>query len=123
LERVCEHALKVLCEVCGCGAEDVLAYVGPHIGAADFEVSAELAHRFARSFGAEVTPDVRHVDLGRSIEVTLAECGVDASRIAGVSESVFSCPERFFSYRASGGVCGRHGALAIIDGDCTGGGR
>ena len=58
----------------------------------------------------------RNVDLGACIAAALVEAGLDPANICDPQLSCFSNPERFFSYRASGGTCGRHGALAIMEG-------
>jgi len=112
--RISAKALAILCEVSGTTPEDVLAYVGPHIGAADFEVSCDLADEFRDAFGKAVTPDARHVDLGLAIRIGLRGAGVPEASIVSFDESVCAQTERFFSYRASGGTCGRHGAVAFI---------
>ena len=47
IARIAEKAARTLCAEAGCAPADLLAYVGPHIGAADYEVSEELAASFA----------------------------------------------------------------------------
>ena len=56
----------------------------------------------------------RNLDLSAALAVTLREAGVPAESVAWVEESTASSTDRFFSYRAEGGTCGRHGALAVI---------
>ena len=108
-------ALRTLCEACGCGPEHVCAYVGPHIGVEDYEVSPELAERFAQEFGREVLRGTsRNLDLACAIVGDLTQAGVPAGSIACVQESTASHTNRFFSYRAQAGTCGRHGAIAYL---------
>lgn len=114
IERICAKALAKLVELCGCDPSQVLCYVGPHISGADYQVSPELAQRFARAFGPEVTPDATHLDLGAAIRATLLLEGVGEQAIWDQSPSTATCISRFFSYRASDGRCGRHGALACM---------
>ena len=97
------------------GAPDISgynAYIGPHICKACFEVGEEVSSRFAAEFGPSCVPDARHVDLEAAIVTDLSSVGVPASRIVSTGACTKCSPDEFFSYRASGGVCGRHGALA-----------
>lgn len=88
------------------------AYIGPYIHAEAFETSSDVRDAFARRFGAAVAPDARHVDLGRAVAVDLAQAGVDPARICDADICTFQHSSKYFSYRRSGGVCGRHGAVA-----------
>ena len=112
--RICEKALRALVELAGCSPSEVLAYVGPHISGADYEVSRGLAEQFADAFGADVTPDGTHLDLGLAVRKTLVDGGVRPQAISDECPSTASCTERFYSYRAEGGVCGRIGAFAVL---------
>lgn len=98
----------------GCSPADVTAYVGPHVAGADYEVSDELASRLSARFGPEVVCAPRHVDLARGVVASLAEAGVDPGRCVVSGASTARETDRFFSYRAEGGACGRHGAVALM---------
>ena len=88
-------------------------YVGPHIHASCFETGADVRKRFEDRFGSSCIPDERHVDLLEALTVGLEEAGIDRARVADAGVcTVCSCDE-FFSYRAAGGICGRHGAVAF----------
>jgi len=113
-ERIAPKALRELVAASGCDATDVLAYVGPHISGSDYEVSAELAQRFAEEFGEDVTPDQTHLDLGAAVRSSLVEAGMLADAILDECPSTASTTGRFYSYRAEGGTCGRHGAIAVL---------
>ena len=113
-ERIAPKALRALVEASGCSASDVLAYVGPHISGADYAVSAELARRFADEFGEAVTPDATHLDLGAAVRAALVEAGMRDDAILDDCPSTASTTRRFYSYRAEGGTCGRHGAIAVL---------
>lgn len=115
--RIAARALEQLCEVAGCTPSDVLCYVGPHIGADDYEVHADLAARFVSEFGPEVAIDGCHLDLGRAVRQTLVECGMTLGQISDECPSTASCTRRFFSFRAEGGTCGRIGAIAVLASD------
>jgi len=114
IARIAQKTLGILADVAGCDAADVGCYIGPHIGPADYEVSEDLAERFRAEFGEKVTPTPRHLDLGFAVSEALVAGGADASRICCVEESTASHTDRFFSYRAEGGSCGRHAAIAVI---------
>ena len=66
------------------------AYVGPHIGAD----------------GAD------HLDLEAAVRASLAEAGIAPERIASSGECTACRDDLYFSYRKSGGRCGRHSAFA-----------
>lgn len=88
-------------------------YIGPYIHAECFQVSADVHVLFQDEFGDAVCPDASHVDLGAVIRADAVGAGADPHRIADVDACTVCNESRFFSYRASGGVCGRHGAFAI----------
>lgn len=114
IARIVARAAEVLCEEASCEPSDLLAYVGPHIGVADYEVSPELAASFVEEFGPGVISGERNLDLSAALAVTLRDAGVPSESVAWVEESTASATDRFFSYRAEGGTCGRHGALAVM---------
>ena len=116
LARISAKATLVLCRECGCGPEDVRAYVGPHIGGADYEVSGELLARFEAEFGSRARFSERHLDLGACVREALEDVGVPAGSIVDAGVSTASATERFFSHRAEGGHTGRHAAVAVMHG-------
>ena len=106
-------ALSTLREISGESAERFNVYIGPYIHACHFEVGPEVAKQFVDSFGEASLADERHVDMGAALRIGLQSMGISPERIADVNIcTVCDGGERFFSYRASGGVCGRHGAFA-----------
>ena len=88
-------------------------YIGPYIHADCFEVSADLANKFAIAFGEAVVPSQRHVDMGAALVVDLLHAGCMRERIADVDICTYCQTDKFFSYRKQAGVCGRHGAFAV----------
>lgn len=120
LARIAARSARALCAEAGCGPDELVAYVGPHIGADDYEVSEELAARFAGEFGAAAVPAPRHLDLAAAVRSALAEAGVGAGRVIRCDVSTASATGRFYSYRAEGGTCGRHAAVALMrEGEAT----
>lgn len=89
------------------------AYIGPHIHAECFECGEEVVRQFAEAFGAQAAPDKRHVDLSEALRCDLARAGLRESRILDCGICTMCNPSSYFSYRASGGVCGRHAAVVV----------
>ena len=116
IAAVAGKAARVLAETAGVSTGDLVAFVGPHITADTYEVSDELIGRFHARFGTVVPPEgaTRLLDLGGCIRAALEEVGVSAARIVDPDLSTVRENDRFFSYRAEHGRCGRHGALAVL---------
>ena len=121
--RIAAKAARALMEETGCAAGELSAYVGPHVGAADYEVSPEIMERFVAEFGPSVDAGERHLDLGCAVRIALAEAGIPEGAIASCDDSTASNVGRFFSYRAERGHCGRHAALAVMGSDAREGWR
>lgn len=112
--RIAAHAASALSRATGIHPSGMSAYIGPHILGDEYTVDEGLAARFAASFGAGVVGEGRTLDLGACIAATLGAAGFESG---GIHDDLISCASegaRFFSYRASGGICGRQGALAIM---------
>lgn len=97
--------------------EELLAntniYIGPYIHRECFEISEEIHALFVAKFGEDCSFDPRHIDLGRALVTQLVRIGVDEKRICDLDQCTVCNNDRFFSYRAQGGIAGRHGAFAI----------
>jgi polyphenol oxidase len=88
---------------------DIVAAIGPHIGACCFEVGDDVAGIIAERSGLGETIIDRsrarpHVDLRRVIAHQLAGCGVDVDHVEGCTVCDAT---RFHSYRRDGKVSGR----------------
>lgn len=109
VEAVCAldgaHGCKVRPSECN-------AYIGPHIMAECYECGEELVGRFAERYGDGCAHGGDHLDLEAAVRASLGEAGVLPERIAATRECTACHPDLYFSYRASGGRCGRHGAFA-----------
>jgi YfiH family protein len=92
----------------------LLAWLGPAIGPAHFEVGAEVREAFVRGDAAAhaafaVNPRGRYMaDLGMLARRRLAALGVD--RVYGGGECTYADGERYFSYRRDG-TTGRQATL------------
>lgn len=114
--RVSATAARALSDAVGCAPVELAAYVGPHVGVHDYEVSPELAARFTAEFGDGVVAGERNLDLAEAVTRALCDAGVPRERVCVAAGSTARDTDRFFSYRASGGTCGRHGAIAVLRG-------
>ncbi len=111
---IVEAAIIRLCSLSGFSPSSLNLYMGPYIHACHFEVGTELHENFEREFGKGCVPDGLHVDLGAALRESMRRAGVIDERIADVGVcTVCDAGKRFYSYRLSGGVCGRHGAFAV----------
>jgi YfiH family protein len=98
----------------GCDAVDVTAYVGAHIRACHYEVDATLMSQFVNAFGTVARAQSGGLDLDAVVTTSLESAGVASCNIARLGTCTAEATDRFFSYRAEGGVTGRHAALACI---------
>ena len=106
-------AVRALAVGDSCSAGAYNAYIGPHIRSECFEVGEDVAVRFEDAFGRDVLEGARHVSLASAVAVDLERAGLAASRIADCGICTKCHPDRYYSYRASNGECGRHAALAV----------
>ncbi len=111
--RIVPKALGMLCEQAGAAPDECNIYIGPYIHAECFEVADDLAEKFSNSFGNDCIASPRHVDMGQAIRTSLLVMGADPARIADAGICTACNNDLFFSYRAQGGICGRHGAIAV----------
>lgn len=92
--------------------EDLVAYVGPHIGPCCYAVGAEVMSQFANKF-VTIRRASATLDLGAAAAEELESSGVPRERQCHLGICTAHNTERFFSYRAEGRT-GRHAALACI---------
>ncbi len=110
---IASKAARALVAGSGGDASQLNAYIGPHIGSCCFEVGPDVAARFRDAFGDGcVSADGTRVSLRRALGADLAAAGLDPARVCDAGACTRCRPDEYFSYRASGGACGRHGALA-----------
>lgn len=111
--HIASKAVVTLAQLSGEDPQGFNAYIGPHIRPCCFEVDPDLAQRFHDEFGPEAVRGERHVSLAAAVSADLASAGIPIERIADAGICTVDESESYFSYRASGGCCGRHSAVAI----------
>lgn len=100
------------------GPEDLVAYVGPHIGACCYEVGEDAIEGLespshSRDSFVTITAASLRLDLGAVVAADLKRSGVPKERQWHLGICTAHNTDRFYSYRAEG-LTGRHGALAVI---------
>lgn len=99
------------------GAGDFVAAIGPHISAAAFEVSSEVAAQLgalAPSFDiVDFSGQRPHVNLRLLARAQLIFAGLDPECIQDVLGCTYLEPSRFFSYRRDGAQSGRQLAAIV----------
>ncbi len=114
-------AVRAMREAWGSRPADLVAAVGPCIGACCYEVGADVRAAFdaagypgdavASWFGAERTPGHWHFDAWASAGDQLAAAGVPVAGIHLARLCTRCVPERFCSYRGQGPAAGRMAAV------------
>jgi hypothetical protein len=108
----------------GARPADLLAAIGPSIGACCYEVSPDLAARFARELGAEVVrdgPRGPHLDLWGANARVLEAAGVRPEAVEVLSRCTACERDLFFSHRRDAGRTGRQVAFIAPDPPTPGG--
>ena len=94
------------------GEDDLVAFVGPHIGECCYEVGADCVSHFGNAF-VTITAAAPRLDLGAAVAEDLKRSGVPKERQWHLGICTAHNTDRFYSYRSEGRT-GRHGALAVI---------
>ena len=100
-----------LARVLDCDPSAFNAYIGPHIGPCCYEVSGELAERFAARFGSACVTGERHLDLEVAVRASLLEAGIGPERIVSSGICTSCDVADYFSHRAEQGRTGRIGMV------------
>jgi YfiH family protein len=103
----------------GCRPSDILAYIGPSISAAHFEVSEATAGQFRRMSPAYAdcvreTKNILTVDLWQANRQLLIDAGLAEKHIDLTESCVYEDRERFFSYRRDCSHTGRMAAFVML---------
>ena len=103
-----------LAETAGCDPYEIIAYVGAHIRDCHYAVDETLLSQFVNTFGTFARADSGGLDLDAVVSASLDHAGVAQCNIVRLGVCSAEATGRFYSYRAEGGVTGRHAALACI---------
>jgi purine-nucleoside/S-methyl-5'-thioadenosine phosphorylase / adenosine deaminase len=112
IARAAAEAVRALAED-GASPDRLLAAVGPAIGPCCYEVSPDLAERFASEVGPDVVRTGRtpSLDLWRANAAVLRAAGVPADRIETLRRCTSCERDLFFSHRRDAGRTGRQAAF------------
>ena len=77
--------------------DNLLAFIGPSIGAENYEVSEEIFLNFVRSTGVD-QPHFRKLDIKKVIVSQLKSLGIKSDKIIIIEEDTYSNDD-FYSYR------------------------
>jgi YfiH family protein len=112
---VVEAGISALRVQCGGVQADLVAVIGPHIGASCYEVDAPVLDTLRARFGEAVDdaseptrPGHRRLALGDLVALALGRAGVREGSVAMLAGACTSCDaRRFHSYRRDGEHAGR----------------
>jgi YfiH family protein len=117
--NVAARTVDSMRESFGSRPDDLLAYVGPSIGAARYEVGDEVIAAWRDLPGSTDDAYSRQhgrwtFDLKAANVSQLVGSGIDATRIEVSDICTASDPERWFSHRGQGPLTGRFAAIIAI---------
>lgn len=101
------EAVRALAREAGAPADRLLAAIGPSIGPCCYEVSADLAERFARELGPGIVREGARLDLWAANRRVLERAGVGGDRVETLGACTSCDRARFFSHRRDAGRTGR----------------
>ncbi len=114
-DRIAAVGVTAIAQAAGCDPCSVLAYIGPHICPADYEVGPEVVSQFANRFVTVSRAGSGALDLEAAVSESLVEAGVPMSAQCSLAACTAEHTDRFYSYRAEG-LTGRHAAIAVMVG-------
>lgn len=113
--------IKALTTHFGCVPADLMAAIGPGIGADKYEVDRPVreAFRLGSGFWNEISRETRlghwHLDLARSCRLQLERSGLSTDAIEEAGHCTFAHAEMFFSYRRDDGKTGRQIGFIMLN--------
>ncbi|QWV92720.1 peptidoglycan editing factor PgeF [Geomonas oryzisoli] len=121
--NIAAKGVEALVNLFGSNKKDIIAAIGPHIGACCYEVDAPVRDAckqagIAWDLCATAQGEGKWMlDLGKANRQLLSDAGVSAEHIQG-SEHCVSCnQELFFSYRRDEGDTGRQVGFIMLEGE------
>ena len=116
VNKISAKAFLMLVDKCKCDPSEINAYVGAHIRQCCFEVGDEVAEIFRGTFGENVLckkVDKFSVSMAAALKMQLMAVGLKEERFCDLGLCTKCNEDLFYSYRATDGKCGRHGAIAF----------
>lgn len=121
LARIVEKTVDAMAAAFGSKPADIVAGVGPCVGACHYEVGAEVAEAYRGAFGVEAAHFLSvegrgsyRLDLTEANRRQLLHAGVAADRIETSGLCTACTPELFFSYRRDGARTGRFAGIIVL---------
>jgi len=112
-EHMPEAALRAICRLAGCSADQVTVSLGPCIRVCCYEVGDEVAGRFpAETVRAEFGRP--RLDLPRAAALQLANAGLAAEAFHDSGACTSCQPDWYFSHRRDGAPSGRQWGVALL---------
>lgn len=115
VQKITSKTVRFMVEKLRCQADNLLAGIGPSIGADHYIVRDDVAMKVKEAFGEAASQVLHstngsiHFDLWKANEMLLREVGVKSIE---VSNQCTACDlERWYSHRAEQGATGRFAAL------------
>lgn len=105
----------------GCRREDILAVIGPSICGKCYEVSSDVAERFAEEFPDDIdniakkkSNDKYMLDLWEANRHILTSSGIKAENLEIAGICTFHNPELMISHRKTGGIRGSLAGVIVL---------
>jgi YfiH family protein len=114
VQRTVEQGIAKMAAEFGSNPADLLAAIGPSIGACCYAVGDEVQGAFCKDFpyAQSLFSAERKLDLKEANRRQLLDAGLGAENIAVVPDCTSCQPDRYFSHRAQQGLTGR--MLSVI---------
>ncbi len=117
---ILKKAVQAMQASFGCNPGELLAAVGPGIGAHKYEVDRQVREAFRQGTGhwevisQEVALGKWHLDLRKSCLLQLQDAGLSAESMSAADECTCCHRELFFSYRRDAGKTGRQLGFVVL---------
>jgi hypothetical protein len=118
VKGVAEVSVNAMRERYGSNPGDIVAGIGPSIGADHYEVGEEVAVQFREKFGAESEKIIQirdgqiYLDLWTANALQLQKAGIEQIQVSGLCTACHL--DDWYSHRAEKGKTGRFGALVAL---------
>jgi len=118
---IVERAVDIMVGHYGCGAEHILAAVGPGISRCCFETDEDVPNAMTAALGAAALPYITggeegkfRVDLKGLNALRLERCGILATNVDISPDCTMCLPEKYWSHRFTKGERGSQAAMICL---------